>query len=853
MNIQYAFPCVALVAALAAGSQSASGQTDPLPNETRPFSGGTLHLKMYADPGSDTRLNSIASQPTSTGNDNIFLVTQEGRVHEISDNGSGQGVSTQWFDYNDAINQAVSNTSGYLLSGAGGQNGLQGISFHPEFSINGKFYTAAMVNNSNNVSGFNYLGNSSDGASWEGVVAEWTYNSSAGQVDASSYRELFRVKTPENDHPLKLPQFDPYAQPGDENYGLLFIPHGDGDGQTGGVTDGRAQDLENALGKFLRINPLEDNGNPYSVPSTNPFVNTPNALDEIWTSGHRNPHTFSFAQDSLGNSQIIVGEISYENIEEINLLQPGGDYGWNDREGTFVSNNSTFGLGEGVDLLPSNEWALNDYIYPAAQYDHGFTGSGQAVAGGFVVDIDPVEPSDVALQHEYVFADFSLSTGHVYHASFEDILNAKTQLEDGDSPNELTQAVISRLRLTMDNDGDGDIDLSGDVLQDVLTGLPGNGRTDVRWGMGPDGQLFLTSKRTGNVYLATNAASPDGPLAEDVRLVLQVNRRTGATSIVNPSTGESVELDGYLITTGDNVLDSAAWSSFSDANEPGWTESNPGENSLGELNLEGSSMLAADSSFDLGALYDFNPTVFGEEGPGVIFEYHEPDGLGGEGQTRFGQVQFIGPLNNLVLLVDPDTGEVAIQNQSLFDLEIDGYLIKSESSSLDPSTWDSLAESLGNGWTESNPGDNSLGELNLDGSLDLDAEGLPLLLGSIFDFDGVVQDLEFEFHLAGGNTLAGIVKYGAFSEGPGLEGDFNADGVVDTADYTVWRDNLGAATEDALNGNGSNSGGVDVADYALWKSNFGASLPAAAASVPEPAALTLLLLGMTTVLRQRQA
>lgn len=79
-----------------------------------------------------------------------------------------------------------------------------------------------------------------------------------------------------------------------------------------------------------------------------------------------------------------------------------------------------------------------------------------------------------------------------------------------------------------------------------------------------------------------------------------------------------------------------------------------------------------------------------------------------------------------------------------------------------------------------------------------------------------------------------------------LGGDFNDDGTVGIADYTVWRDNLGASNEDTLNGNGSFSGRVDQTDYELWRQNFGMSLPGAAAaslntaSVPEPATVVLL-------------
>lgn len=84
-------------------------------------------------------------------------------------------------------------------------------------------------------------------------------------------------------------------------------------------------------------------------------------------------------------------------------------------------------------------------------------------------------------------------------------------------------------------------------------------------------------------------------------------------------------------------------------------------------------------------------------------------------------------------------------------------------------------------------------------------------------------------------------------------GDFNGDGVVDAADYTVWRDNLGA-TEDGslLNGNGT-GGVVDQDDYELWKDNFGASLDEAegnSASVPEPSSVLLLLAGLALIAKR---
>lgn len=341
------------------------------------------------------------------------------------------------------------------------------------------------------------------------------------------------------------------------------------------------------------------------------------------------------------------------------------------------------------------------------------------------------------------------------------------------------------------------------------------------------------------LFYQTQAGGSNGVLGQvtaDAQLVLEVNRRTGATSIVNPYAGGAAQIDGYLIESAADSLVPAGWTSYNDSGNTDWTESNPGTNSIGELNLTGSSSVAADSSFDLGAIYEFTPTEIAQTAPGLVFEYHVPNG-----GTRTGLVEFEGLHNNLVLLVDPVTGEAAIQNQSIFDINLDGYLVTSDSSSLDTG-WDSLATTLGSGWTESNPASNHLGELNLDGSLFLSGGSLPISLGDLFNVGGT-QDLEFEFHLDGGDTITGVVEYGEFSvEPPFLPGDYNVDGVVDAADYSVYRDNLGLDSA-ALNGRGSGGPIVGPADYALWVASYGSVASSSiATAVPEPAALSVLAL-----------
>ena len=155
------------------------------------------------------------------------------------------------------------------------------------------------------------------------------------------------------------------------------------------------------------------------------------------------------------------------------------------------------------------------------------------------------------------------------------------------------------------------------------------------------------------------------------------------------------------------------------------------------------------------------------------------------------------------------------------------------------------------GWEEAFPAANVVSELNADGTLTLTPfSGYDL--GELYKSVGGTQDLRLEFLMDGDELPSdGNVVYGPFGpvSAPGLSGDFNNNGIVDAADYTVWRNNLGAPTEAALNGNGNGTNGVDQADYALWKSNFGASLGsgsgssqaiATSAAVPEPTASILM-------------
>ena len=109
--------------------------------------------------------------------------------------------------------------------------------------------------------------------------------------------------------------------------------------------------------------------------------------------------------------------------------------------------------------------------------------------------------------------------------------------------------------------------------------------------------------------------------------------------------------------------------------------------------------------------------------------------------------------------------------------------------------------------------------------------------------------LVFSFYQPGFDNGAVWIDSASLVATPaGIPGDFNDDGVVNAADYTVWRDNLGATDESTLNGNGSSNGVVDAADYNLWVANYGEGSEASSisAAVPEPTGLLLFISGLLT-------
>lgn len=420
---------------------------------------------------------------TTVGDRILVVDEQDGRIFEISNR-----EAVLWFD----IGSTLRNSVGLPLNIENPfHGGVRGLAFHPDFSTNGLFYTSLLQQRPANTGSHLYL---SDAASInaDSVLVEWSANPATFEVDPASYRELFRVGIPEYDHPIKQIAFHPTQLRSNSNYGLLYIAHGDGSVESTTTIGGQGN---NALGKILRINPLLNGAIPYTVPSDNPFVGNADMLDEVFSLGHRNPHHLAFMNDGT----LLVGEDGRDNIDEINVISAGADYGWSVREGAYVQLDQGT-LANGITTLPGND-ADFGYTYPVAQFGHtggvGATFTGQALGGGFVME------NGSELDGNYFYIDFP-KTGEVFHSTLRGINSAVT----GGAPSQLTVAKTWRASVQFDHDNNRDTAPQNMSLRDIIRSAAGYGdtdRVDVRYGQGPRGELYLMNKRNNIIYLVSNS------------------------------------------------------------------------------------------------------------------------------------------------------------------------------------------------------------------------------------------------------------------------------------------------------------------------------------------------------------
>ena len=482
-------------------AEAATSAVPPAPND-----GITVELRPFVEipntrAGDPPRINAMA-----TDGDRLFVVEErDGIVYEILDRKT-QPRAVVFFDVGAAITQA---TGRQLDQSNAFHSGLRSVAFHPDFAENGLLYVAAMETRPADPGSHRYLSDVPNPVGADSVLIE--FQAPGETVDPTSYREVFRVGMPVYDHTIRQIAFDPTASAEDPDRHLLYIAHGDGSEASATAGGGQRDD---ALGKILRLDPRVQQAAPYAVPADNPFVGNPAMLDEVYSLGHRNPHTLAFVPLAAADTMLISAEPGRDNVEELNIISSGGDYGWSNREGTFVHNQAGGGLINGVGPLPANE-ADFGYTYPAAQYGHegvvGETVTGESIAGGYGIT------NGSALDGLYFLADFP-SSGNLFHVPVDELAATVRRLTPGQAPSALTQATLHESRISFDHDNNGttppiDVDNLRDVFAMAPTYRPS--RADVRFGQGPGGELYITSKRNNLVYLVTNSVATAPPTPDD--------------------------------------------------------------------------------------------------------------------------------------------------------------------------------------------------------------------------------------------------------------------------------------------------------------------------------------------------
>ena len=247
---------------------------------------------------------------------------------------------------------------------SGGEQGLLGLTFHPQFASNRRFFV-------------NYT-RQSDGAT---VIAEYRASVANPNVADTTETVILTIAQPFANHNGGMTEFGPD--------GFLYIGMGDGGG--GNDTLRLAQNIDELLGKFLRIDINTPNGPvPYSSPATNPFFGSTPGRDEIYAVGMRNPWRYSFDR---GTGQLYAGDVGQGAREEVDIITLGANYGWRVFEGFLCTN-----------LEPL--CGLGGFTPPIVDYGH--TGGRCSITGGYVYR----GPNGTLPAGSYVYADFC--TGEIF-------------------------------------------------------------------------------------------------------------------------------------------------------------------------------------------------------------------------------------------------------------------------------------------------------------------------------------------------------------------------------------------------------------------------------------------------------
>ncbi len=315
---------------------------------------------------------SLAVPEDGTGR--IFIADQIGLIRVLEANRSL--LEEPLLDIRDKIVNLDSNYD---------ERGLLGLALHPGFEKNGKiivYYSAPL------------RPGAPRGWDHTGRLSEFEISDDPNRINVSSEKILLEVDEPQPNNNGGRIAFGPD--------GYLYMPLGDGGGSddvgVGHAPEGNGQNLSTLLGKILRIDVNGADGEPYGVPSDNPFIDNMRARPEIFAYGFRNP-SISF---DARNGMLLASDPGQMNWEEVDAIYKGGNYGWNIKEGTHCFNVQDRSIP--ITNCSSAGYLGEPLVDPVIEYGYD---TGQPVISGYVYRGNSV----TELMGRYIFGYLSARYG----------------------------------------------------------------------------------------------------------------------------------------------------------------------------------------------------------------------------------------------------------------------------------------------------------------------------------------------------------------------------------------------------------------------------------------------------------
>ena len=360
------------------------------------------------------------------GSGRLFVCDQRGQIRIIQNN---MLLPQVFLDLSSKIVPFAPTSYLFPMTTTYDERGLLGLAFHPGFANPvspgyKKFYVFYSAPSANARGNPNAPATTPVPVNCRTVISEFQISANANVADATSERVVLTFDKPQMNHNGGQLEFGPD--------GYLYFSTGDG----GGANDmnlghtgasfppslgnlGNAQDKTSLLGKIHRVDPLGTNGpgGQYGIPASNPFVGAGGGVrEEIYAYGLRNTWRFSFDTGTGGTGKLFAGDVGQNNVEEVDIITSGGNFGWHAREGTFsfdstlenaLINGGTVRIDGGTQTLPGGAVLID----PIAQYAHptvtvgtpALPNLGTSITGGYRYRGSAISN----LVGKYVFGDYN--------------------------------------------------------------------------------------------------------------------------------------------------------------------------------------------------------------------------------------------------------------------------------------------------------------------------------------------------------------------------------------------------------------------------------------------------------------